>query len=383
MQDKALSFSSFSKPSPGSIKHVWETVSVSLVDKSYDILIGPGLLTEVGRMLKHEPIGENYFIITDSNVEDYVGIDLVSIMKNEGLNVDMLSFPAGEASKNMDTVVTLAKSLLERGADRKSAILALGGGVSGDIAGFLASIYMRGIPLAQIPTTLLAQVDSSVGGKTGVDLPEGKNLLGTFYQPRRVFADIGVLSTLSQAELRNGLAEVVKYGMIRDPQLFHLLEEKWWDIINLEPLVTAHIVKVSCAIKADVVAHDEFEGGLRRILNFGHTVGHAVEAGAGYKIPHGEAVAIGMMVISRLSVDKGLMPEKDLRRLDGLLEKLGLPRHVPSSIATEEILELTRHDKKAQGGRVHFVLSKGVGETVITDEVSSRELARAVEGSRE
>ncbi len=382
MQGEALNFSSFSKPSPGSIRHVWETVSVPLGDKAYDILIGPGLLTEIGKMLKSDPIGESYFIITDSNVEDYVGIDLMALMGNEGLSVDMLSFPAGEASKNMDTVVTLARALLERGADRKSAILALGGGVSGDIAGFLASIYMRGIPFAQIPTTLLAQVDSSVGGKTGVDLPDGKNLLGTFYQPRRVFADIGVLSTLSQSELKNGLAEVVKYGMIRDPGLFQLLEEKWWDIVNLEPMVTAHIVKVSCAIKADVVANDEFEGGLRRILNFGHTVGHAVEAGAGYQIPHGEAVAIGMMVVSRLSVYKALMPEEDLKRLDALLEKLGLPRHVPSNIATEEILNLTRHDKKVQGGRVHFVLSKGIGKTLITDEISNEELARAIEGSR-
>ncbi len=382
MQGEALNFSSFSKPSPGSIRHVWETVSVPLGDKAYDILIGPGLLTEIGKMLRSDPIGESYFIITDSNVEDYVGIDLMALMGNEGLSVDMLSFPAGEASKNMDTVVTLARALLERGADRKSAILALGGGVSGDIAGFLASIYMRGIPFAQIPTTLLAQVDSSVGGKTGVDLPDGKNLLGTFYQPRRVFADIGVLSTLSQSELKNGLAEVVKYGMIRDPGLFQLLEEKWWDIVNLEPMVTAHIVKVSCAIKADVVANDEFEGGLRRILNFGHTVGHAVEAGAGYQIPHGEAVAIGMMVVSRLSVYKALMPEEDLKRLDALLEKLGLPRHVPSNIATEEILNLTRHDKKVQGGRVHFVLSKGIGKTLITDEISNEELARAIEGSR-
>jgi 3-dehydroquinate synthase len=273
--------------------------------------------------------------------------------------------------------------MIDLGADRQTAILALGGGVVGDVAGFLASIYMRGIPLVQIPTTFLAQVDSSVGGKTGVDLPEGKNLLGTFYQPGRVYADIGVLTTLPKAEIRNGLAEVVKYGMIQSPGLFDFLEEKWWDVINLEPHVTAHIIFSSCSIKADVVSADEREGDLRRILNFGHTLGHAVEAAAHYKIPHGEAVSIGMVVASRLSVAKGLMPEGDLERLCRLLDRLNLPKEIPANLSAEKLVDFLQHDKKTKSGRPHFVLSRGIGQILITDDVSKEELTMAIEASRE
>jgi 3-dehydroquinate synthase len=364
------------------IQHVWHTVTVPLGSNTYDILIGPGLLTELGEDLKSNLPASRYLIITDSNVEDYLGADLIKLLGQGGVKVELLSFAAGEESKNMDTVVDLAHKMIDLGADRQTAILALGGGVVGDVAGFLASIYMRGVPLVQIPTTLLAQVDSSVGGKTGVDLPEGKNLLGTFYQPRRVYADIGVLTTLPQAEIRNGLAEVVKYGMIQSPELFDLLEEKWWDIINLEPHVTAHIVFDSCSIKANVVSADEREGDMRRILNFGHTVGHAVEAAAHYQIPHGEAVSMGMVVVSSISVAKGLMPEGDLERLCRLLDRLNLPKEIPADLSAEELIDLLRHDKKAKSGRPHFVLSRGIGQILITDDVSREELAAAIEASR-
>ena len=323
-----------------------------------------------------------YVIITDSNVESHIGMDLVKLLRQAGMRVELLSFAAGENSKNMDTVVDLARRMVHLGADRQTAILALGGGVVGDVAGFLASIYMRGILLVQIPTTLLAQVDSSVGGKTGVDLPEGKNLLGTFYQPERVYADIGVLTTLPQAEIRNGLAEVVKYGMIRSPGLFDFLEQKWRDIVSLEPRTTAHIVFSSCSIKADVVSADEREGDLRRILNFGHTVGHAVEAAANYQIPHGEAVSMGMVVVSRISVAKGLMPEGDLDRLLRLLDRLNLPGKIPANLSRKELIDLLRHDKKARSGRPHFVLSRGIGQILVTDDVSREELDAAIEASQ-
>ncbi|RKX59222.1 MAG: 3-dehydroquinate synthase [Thermodesulfobacteriota bacterium] len=323
-----------------------------------------------------------YVIITDSNVESHIGMDLVKLLRQAGIRVELLSFAAGENSKNMDTVVDLARRMVHLGADRQTAILALGGGVVGDVAGFLASIYMRGILLVQIPTTLLAQVDSSVGGKTGVDLPEGKNLLGTFYQPERVYADIGVLTTLPQAEIRNGLAEVVKYGMIRSPGLFDFLEQKWRDIVSLEPRATAHIVFSSCSIKADVVSADEREGDLRRILNFGHTVGHAVEAAANYQIPHGEAVSMGMVVVSRISVAKGLMPEGDLDRLLRLLDRLNLPGKIPANLSRKELIDLLRHDKKARSGRPHFVLSRGIGQILVTDDVSREELDAAIEASQ-
>jgi 3-dehydroquinate synthase len=361
------------------IQHVWRTATVPLGANTYDILIGPGLLTELGEDLKSNVPALRYIIITDSNVEDYLGADLIGLLQQAGIRVELLSFAAGERSKNMDTIADLACRMIDMGADRQTAILALGGGVVGDVAGFLASIYMRGVPLVQIPTTLLAQVDSSVGGKTGVDLPEGKNLLGTFYQPKRVYADIGVLTTLPQAEIRNGLAEVVKYGMIRNPELFDFLEEKWQDVINLEPHATAHIVFNSCSIKADVVSADEREGDLRRILNFGHTVGHAVEAAAHYQIPHGEAVSMGMVVVSRISVAKGLMPAGDLERLCRLLDRLNLPKEIPANLSGKELIDFLQHDKKAKSGRPHFVLSRGIGQILITDDVSKEEVAAAIE----
>jgi 3-dehydroquinate synthase len=321
-------------------------------------------------------------IITDSNVADYLGLDLVRLLRQSGARVELLSFTAGEESKNMGTILELASKMVDLGADRQTAVLALGGGVVGDMAGFLASIYMRGVPLVQIPTTLLAQVDSSVGGKTGIDLPEGKNLLGTFYQPVRVYADIGVLATLPRREIRNGLAEVVKYGMIQGREFFDFLEQEWMDIVNLEPDVTGRIVFNSCSIKAGVVSADEREGDLRRMLNFGHTVGHAVEAAAHYRIPHGEAVSMGMVVVSRISAAKGLMPRRDLERLCGLLDRLQLPCRIPAELRAEELMDLLRHDKKARSGRPHFILSKGIGQILITDDVSREELAAAIEASR-
>lgn len=367
---------------PEDIQRTWHTVTVPLGADTYDVLIGHGLLKVLGGDLDSVLPAPRYVIITDSNVESHIGMDLVKLLRQAGIRVELLSFAAGENSKNMDTVVDLARRMVHLGADRQTAILALGGGVVGDVAGFLASIYMRGILLVQIPTTLLAQVDSSVGGKTGVDLPEGKNLLGTFYQPERVYADIGVLTTLPQAEIRNGLAEVVKYGMIRSPGLFDFLEQKWRDIVSLEPRATAHIVFSSCSIKADVVSADEREGDLRRILNFGHTVGHAVEAAANYQIPHGEAVSMGMVVVSRISVAKGLMPEGDLDRLLRLLDRLNLPGKIPANLSRKELIDLLRHDKKARSGRPHFVLSRGIGQILVTDDVSREELDAAIEASQ-
>ncbi|MBW1925710.1 MAG: 3-dehydroquinate synthase [Deltaproteobacteria bacterium] len=367
---------------PEDIQRTWHTVTVPLGADTYDILIGQGLLKVLGGDLDSVLPAPRYVIITDSNVESHIGMELVKLLRQAGIRVELLSFAAGENSKNMDTVVDLARRMVHLGADRQTAILALGGGVVGDVAGFLASIYMRGILLVQIPTTLLAQVDSSVGGKTGVDLPEGKNLLGTFYQPERVYADIGVLTTLPQAEIRNGLAEVVMYGMIQSPGLFDFLEQKWRDIVSLEPRTTAHIVFSSCSIKADVVSADEREGDLRRILNFGHTVGHAVEAAANYQIPHGEAVSMGMVVVSRISVAKGLMPEGDLDRLLRLLDRLNLPGKIPANLSRKELIDLLRHDKKARSGRPHFVLSRGIGQILVTDDVSREELDAAIEASQ-
>jgi len=373
------SFGASGKCRPEDIVHVWDTVKVPLGQRSYEIQIGPGLLTELPARLREIGIAQRLFIVTDSNVEDLIGIDLLNILEDADFEATLISFPAGEESKHMETVIGLARRLVQLGADRRSLILALGGGVTGDIAGFLASIYMRGIPFIQLPTTLLAQVDSSVGGKTGVDLPEGKNLIGTFAQPLAVFADIGVLASLPGSEVRNGLAEIVKYGMIADPELFKFLEEKWWDVVNLEPETTSFLVRRSCEIKADVVSRDEREGGLRRILNFGHTIGHAVEAVSGYSIPHGEAVAIGMVAVSKISVARGLMAQEDLARLKGVLEQFRLPVEIPGSMDRQSIMEHMKRDKKVQDGRIHFVLTRGIGVALVVGDVSKEELERAMQ----
>ncbi len=376
---ESLGFGQCSKIEKSDISHVWEKVTVPLGERSYDILIGPGLLLEVPSRLKEVYDGPGPFVITDSNVRDFIGEDFIRFLRDEGFkDAKILSFEAGERSKNIETVIKLARELVNIGADRTSLLLALGGGVVGDICGFLASIYMRGIPFIQLPTTLLAQVDSSVGGKTGVDIPEGKNLIGTFAQPRAVYADIGTLTSLSQAEIRNGISEIVKYGMIKDEGLFTLLEEKWWDVLNLEPHVTASVVKRSCEIKAEVVSKDEREGGYRRILNFGHTIGHAVEAASNYTIPHGEAVAMGMVAVGKISVGRSLLSKKAYQRLVELLNRFGLPVDIPKEIRPEEVLLNIKKDKKVKRGKVNFVLSKGIGETVIVDDVTDEEVLRAI-----
>jgi len=364
------------------INFVWKQVRVELDKDSYDILIGPGVLTHVSTDLKDIFPASSYFIISDSNVSDILGEDLLNILKSDGLNAHLLSFPAGEASKNMDTVVSLARNMVRKGADRKSMILALGGGVTGDIAAFLASIYMRGIKCIQLPTSLLAQVDSSVGGKTGVDIPEGKNLLGTFFQPKRVYCDIGTLTSLPRDEFINGMAEVVKYGMIMSKELFNILEKNYLEILNLEPDLICKIVTESCSIKAKVVSQDEREGGLRRILNFGHTIGHSIEAASDYAISHGRAVSIGMVVVSKLALIKGMFSEREFKRLKTLLNNLGLPTCVPSDLDTRTLIELLYHDKKTIAGRINFVLCSEIGRCFVTDEVDVKEVEEAIDSCR-
>lgn len=347
-----------------------QKINVALKEHAYDIYIGPDLLTYTPNFLTQFKASQ-YVIITDTNVEALYGTNLQDQLEDAGIRAELISFPAGEASKNMDTILYLAKELVRIGADRKSMLLALGGGVVGDVAGFLASIYMRGIPFIQIPTTLLAQVDSSVGGKTGVDLPEGKNLLGTFYQPKLVITDINTLTTLPKPELKNGLAEVIKYAMIRSPKLFQILEEKWQEIMELDSEVITTIIALSCAIKAEIVAEDEKEAGLRRVLNFGHTAGHAIEAAANYTIAHGEAVNMGMVVAARMSFKRELMRFEEFSRFVRLLERFDLPYAIPARFSPPELLALMKHDKKAQSGELYYVLNKGIGDCeimIIPDE---------------
>ena len=276
----------------------------------------------------------------------------------------MVTLPPGEESKSLDQASNLCRELVRAGLDRSSAIFSLGGGVIGDLAGFVAATLFRGIAFVNLPTTLLAQVDSSVGGKTGVNLPEGKNLVGTFHQPRLVVADVLTLRTLPVREFRSGLAEVVKHAMIADQELFRILEEDADRILERDPLTLQAIIARNCAIKARVVEADEREAGMRAVLNFGHTVGHAVEAAAGYgAVTHGEAVAYGMLVATALSVRRGLCPPADASRLERLLRRFDL---VPTACVSPELVEkYIVRDKKMRDGVLQFVLTPGVGSVTL------------------
>ncbi len=343
-----------------------ETLHVDLrkeVDESYDILIEPHLLEKIPHDLKTSPLGNKYAIITDSNVRGLYGESLLRSLKKEGVNACLLDFPAGERSKNIETVYSLIRSLIENGLDRKSAVIALGGGVVGDVAGFTASIFMRGIPCIQVPTTLLAQVDSSIGGKTAVDTAEGKNLVGLFFQPKRVYIDPATLNTLPKREFANGLAEIIKHGIICDGEFFRFLEENIAKIKKMDPEPLTRAIWVSCKIKKEVVEEDPKEENKRAILNYGHTIGHAVEACNAYKkYLHGEAVAIGMNYEGRLAVNKGFWREDELERQNRLLEEAGLP--VQGDFDPKEIVKTMHRDKKAEAGTIMFVLPKKIGEAV-------------------
>ena len=346
-----------------------KTLVVGLAERSYPIIIQPGLLPFIGTDIATRKIGNRYGIISDDHVAGLYGDTLQQSLADAGIEAELITFPRGEASKNLQTIATLASELASRGFDRGDALIALGGGVSGDMAGFLASIYMRGIPFVQIPTTLLSQVDSSVGGKTGVDIPEGKNLVGTFYQPRVVYVDPDVLKTLPEEEILGGLAEVIKYGVIWDAEFFDFLDRQREDILALKEEALIPLIARCCEIKAQVVEQDEREGGLRRILNFGHTIGHAVEAASDFSLIHGLAIGIGMRAAADLAVLGGHLSKEEAVRIHRLLEGYGLPVTIPPALNRTVIKQFLQIDKKTIGGRVFFVLPETIGRVLITDEV--------------
>ncbi|MFN4197227.1 MAG: 3-dehydroquinate synthase [Caldimicrobium sp.] len=337
----------------------------------YFIVIGGNLISIIAQdLLKNYNIGK-VAVITDSKVEAYYGEKFIQDLQSAGIKSILFSFPEGEASKNINTVITLARSLVQKGVDRKDLIIALGGGVVGDIAGFLASIYMRGLPYIQVPTTLLAQVDSSVGGKTGVDLPEGKNLIGTIYQPQGVYIDVQFLKTLPKSELKNGLAEVVKYGCILKRSLFYFLNKCVKTIYDMPPELLEKIIYDSVSIKARVVGADERESGLRRVLNFGHTIGHALEAYSDYKVPHGLAVSVGMAVEAKLSELLGVNEEPIFDSIVRLLEKLELPwriSHLGIKPDFTQIFSYLGKDKKVWKGKLTWVLLKKIGQYIFYED---------------
>ena len=340
------------------------TVKVPLRDRSYSIKIGGGLLSKLGSDCRRLKLGKRCAVVTDRTVGPLYARAALASLRQAGFAPVEIRVPAGETAKSLKTIQACYAQLAQHRLERSSFIVALGGGVVGDMAGFLAASYLRGIGFVQVPTTLLAQGDSSVGGKVGVNLKAGKNLVGAFYQPRLVLCDLGTLKTLPQRELRAGLAEVIKYGIIADAALFRRLERTLPELLRLDAKGLAHIVARSCQIKARVVEQDEREGGLRAILNYGHTIGHALEAISRYgKYLHGEAISIGQVAASIISRDMLGLDQTQVNRIKRLFQQAGLPTSVrltkPQLVKVFAAMKL---DKKVSGGEVKFVLARKVGQ---------------------
>jgi len=356
-----------------------QTVRVDLADRAYDIVVGEGLLCEVGRFVADRSRATLAAVMTDSNVAPLYAERVKESLDAACVKSMALEIEAGEPSKAPAVAVRLWNELLAAGADRKSCVIALGGGVVGDLAGFVAATFGRGIDFFQVPTSLLAMVDSSVGGKVGVNLPAAKNIVGAFWQPKSVLIDTAALDTLPRREYLAGLSEVVKYGVIMDADFFGYLEEFSEAILARDPAAVANIVARSCRLKADVVEADETEvTGRRAILNYGHTFGHAVESVTGYgTVLHGEAVSIGMTAAGRLAVAKTLWDETSLDRQTRLLARLGLPIETPPGLDPHRLLAAMHKDKKATAGRISFVLPTRLGASRLFDDVSDEEALAA------
>ncbi|HZD49020.1 MAG TPA: 3-dehydroquinate synthase [Silvibacterium sp.] len=355
------------------------TILVKTASASYPVHVGSNLVSQFGYHLRKLDGARNQriFLLTSPEIWALWGRQFLEAFRAEQQPA-VLFLPAGETHKRLSEVERLSSELASAGADRSAMLIAFGGGIVGDVGGFLAAIYMRGIDYVQVPTTLLAQVDSSVGGKTGVNLTAGKNLVGSFHHPRAVFADVALLETLPARELRAGLFESVKAGIIRDASLFRFLERERESILACDTAALNRVISASVRMKAEVVGLDERESGLRMILNFGHTIGHAIEAATGYKkLLHGEAVAWGMLAALHISRSRGMLPENDAMRIAKTIHAYGpLPgfrARVP------DLLDAAGHDKKNKGGTRRFVLCPGIGKTVVVENVTDTEMISAIE----
>lgn len=340
------------------------TIRVPLVeqrDASYDILIAAGLIQQLGTLVREYAPAAAYAVISDSHVGKLYGESIAAQVSGAGYRVELFTFPAGEWNKTRDSWASLSDRMLASHFGRDSAVIALGGGVVNDVAGFVAATYLRGVSLVQVPTTLLAMIDSSIGGKTGVDVPAGKNLLGAFHQPRVVIADPALLGSLSSVQLAAGLAEAVKHGVIADAEYFAFLASEYAAIFAKHAPALERVVQRSVEIKAAVVAQDEREKGKRAILNFGHTVGHAIEATSQYAVLHGEAVAIGMVYEARLAETLGIAAAGTAQRIKTALERLNLPVERPDASKVDDLLAAMRTDKKVRAGEIRFALPRAIG----------------------
>ena len=356
-----------------------ERIRVELEERSYTIAIGNGNLVDIGSSLQRFDFNRKIAVISNPTVLSLYGDAVSRSLSEAGFECLEIVLPDGEEYKNLEAVELIYGKLLQARFDRKSALIALGGGVIGDITGFAASTYMRGIDFVQIPTTLLAQVDSSVGGKTGVNHPLGKNMIGTFWQPRLVWIDTGTLRTLPRRDFLAGMAEVIKYGIIWDNSFFDFLDQRREAVLSLNPEDLVRIIRRSCEIKADVVSRDEREAGLRAILNYGHTIGHAVETATGYtSYLHGEAVGIGMVLEAVLANKCGLLSQDDVSRIKHLVRTYGLPYDLPAGIDIARLLDAMKLDKKAVSGDLKFVLPERIGKVIIEGGIPEKAIRETI-----
>lgn len=347
-------------------------VSVDLAELSYDIFIDSGLEDKIHEVLQQYSLSKKVMLLTDTHVASQYGDKACALLEKAGLDVTYLIVDAGESSKSFTVAEVLYTKVIEAGLDRKSPIFALGGGVIGDLTGFIAATYLRGVPFFQIPTSLLAQVDSSVGGKVAINHPLGKNLIGAFYQPKAVFIDLNVLKTLPKREIYTGLAEIIKYGVIYDAELFSYLENHVDEILTLDKKVLQHIIARSCEIKADVVSKDEKEMSLRIILNFGHTIAHAIENVTEYKVyNHGEAVAIGMHGALLISQKLGLIDDEVITRIKDLIQRFHLPLYTKHCLP-EQLFGILFRDKKVVNGKIKWVLTDKIGNAIICSDIEDK-----------
>jgi len=356
-----------------------KVIRLNLKKRSYNIVVGSDIIRFLGRYTRKLNLGLAAYIITNASIKNKYGKVLTRSLKNSGIGFKFRLIPDTEKSKSLKIASLVLKDLVKFEKRRQVFIIAFGGGVIGDLSGFIASIYKRGIPYIQVPTTLLAQVDSGIGGKTAVDLPEAKNLIGTFCQPRLVFSDVNILTSLDSRQMRSGLAEVIKYAVVKDARLFRYLEKKYRDILAFKQSSLEFIVKRCSYIKANIIRQDEREEkGLRTILNFGHTLGHAIEAAAGYKkYNHGEAIALGMLLASDISNKLGFINNEISHRIENLIKSAGLPSRI-KRISLKDIIEAHYRDKKFIGYKNRFVLIENIGRTKITKNIPLKVIKEAL-----
>lgn len=350
---------------------------VNLGENSYDICFSDSF-SDLGSELKKINAPEKLLIVTDTNVGKLYADEVCDRLNKEGYSTGIYVFPAGEENKNMETILGICSACMSNGLDRKSMIIALGGGVVGDMAGFAAAIYMRGIPFVQVPTTLLSQSDSSVGGKTGIDFKNSKNILGAFHQPKLVYINVNTLKSLPEREFISGMGEVIKHGIIRDDKFYEFIKTNTKKIKSLESDTLIKMAKRNCEIKAGVVEEDEKELGLRAILNFGHTIGHAAESAMDFSLTHGECVGLGMAAVCKIAVERGLITRADADDIENTMREYGfsLKADMPG---VETVYSFMGKDKKKSGGKLTFVLPVKIGEVTLVRDVTEQEIRDAIE----